>query len=178
MEDFERIDSEGCADVLKKDGFYRTVVRIEHMKGPQLPIIYWNDIVEVLRQQVTLGEPRDFIRNSPAISDGTRSHTTETPFIQELMRQIRRIEMPSLECMSFWNDIDKSSPRLFAGLPKLYRDVTENTWNSNALVAYPVHSVLLNFAASQRRYLIDNSFNVVGFFPVGTSDNFEEANVE
>lgn len=75
-EDCELIDSAICEAILKDDGFYRTVVRIEVMQGTQVPILYWKNIVEVLRNQVALGEPQIHLSDTPAISDGTRSHPT------------------------------------------------------------------------------------------------------
>lgn len=55
-ENFERNKSDQCKAILKNDGFFRTPVSIDGMKGTQVTIMYWKDIVEVLWKQVDLWE--------------------------------------------------------------------------------------------------------------------------
>lgn len=61
---------------------------------------------------------------------------------------------------------------------QIYSDKIATNLKTNAIIAHPVHSVLLNFTVSKRRYLLNNGFTLVGFLPVGTGDSIEEDNDE
>lgn len=66
---------------------------------------------------------------------------------------------------------------LFRTCGDIYGKVATNL-KINALIEYPLHSVLLNVTVLQRRYLIYNSFTLFGFLSVGADDFNKEYNDE
>lgn len=57
----------------------------------------------------------------------------------------------------------------YAGMVKVYSDTTAATLKSNAILAYPVHGVLMNFSKEVHKYLIDHGYRLAGLLPVSTS---------
>lgn len=69
-----------------------------------------------------------------------------------------------------WNADDNERPRSFLGLLKLYSDKKATSLKQIALFACPVHVVLLNLNAKQRRYLVDHGHTLFGFFPIQSEE--------
>lgn len=61
----------------------------------------------------------------------------------------------------------------FVEMGQVYTDKTTTSLKANAIDAYPVHTVLLNYAATYRRYLIDHRHTFVGFLPVSSVEEKE-----
>lgn len=51
------------------------------------------------------------------------------------------------------------------GFVYLFSEKMMTTLQSRALVAYPVHPILLNMSARRRKWLFDNGYTLVGFLP-------------
>lgn len=66
-----------------------------------------------------------------------------------------------------WNDNNEILFKSNIGLIYLYSDNNSNTLEVNALVAYPIHSFIMNLSFVQIQYHIDNRHKVVGFLSVG-----------
>lgn len=56
----------------------------------------------------------------------------------------------------------------FVGIVQLYSDQTATTLKATDIVAYPVHTVLLNFTTKFHHYLTDNRHALVSLLPVST----------
>lgn len=78
--------------------------------------------------------------------------------------------MASTYGMSLWNEIENGSMTYFVVLVRIYSENKATTLKADALIAYPAHVVLLKFIISQKRYLIDNGFTLVGFLPLEIQD--------
>lgn len=167
-EDCERIDSDRYEAILRDDGFTRTPVRADGTTSDSTPSMYYKDIVQVLRNQVALSAKQDFIFRPDDTYLEHPQHPMETPFFRRVVADIQRDVKSRSDCGVYWTDLDDPKPTSFVGLVQIYSDKTATTLKANALIAYPIHAVLLNCSLRHRRYLIDNGYTLVVFLPVGT----------
>lgn len=175
IDDCDRFDCNRYDGLLHHEGFIRTPVRLEGPGQTEVPSLYSKNIVQVLQKQVALTRKDDAIFQIPDVPSATPGHPMETGHFKDVIEGIRSDVMKSKgQNGAWWNDSDKNFPRSFVGLVQLYSDKTATTLKANALVAYPIHAVLLNFSLTHRRFLIDNGYTIVGFLPVGAGGYLDD----
>lgn len=156
-------------EALIDDGFEAVVIDVP---GEGQPVLYKNNVVDVLRNQISLcSEEKDVFRPHNDFT-GTvdkyekLDHPVNTPYISDIYASLRREVMSSGDSSVRWIDDGAVMGKSFIGLVQIYTDKTVTTFKSNSLVAYPINVVFLNFKPRFRRFLIDNGYTLIGFLPV------------
>lgn len=72
------------------------------------------------------------------------------------------------------NEVTSKDDKYFVDMTQLYFDKNAITLKENANVAYPVHLVLLKFAAEYWRFLTDQRYTIVGLLPAPTTDGIKD----
>lgn len=97
-----------------------------------------------------------------------------TTYSQSMYHCILSNMMHSMDKNVYWNGGVKDDPTSFVGIIQLYHDITAKTLKSNAIVAHPVHIMLLNFTNELCRFFIDHGNTLVGLRPFSTFERVNE----
>lgn len=63
----------------------------------------------------------------------------------------------------FWDDASESFLELFLGFIRIFFNKTATSQRGSALEAYPVHSFLLHFSNSDKRWLVQSGHSLVAY---------------
>jgi len=133
--------------------------------GEKSSVLYAKNAIHVLQKQVSMSHDQNFSFRPASEERAEISEPMHTQYFNSLYSQCRMNVMSSRSKDSFWVDSVADKNSSFVGFFQLYSDKTAMTLKSNAMVAYPVHLVLLNASPSFRRWLIDNGHTLLGFLP-------------
>lgn len=178
--DCEEIVSRGTKEMIEKDRFKR-VVRKEgsgkdEIQGP----LYFESITEILGKQVELcrgGEDIVFRPGKMGEDIKVKSPSMGTKCFERCYGEVKKEVMGSFESGDIWNERRGEGRETFVGFAQIFSDKTATSRKGSALVAYPVHAVLLNLSIGTRQWLIDQGHALVAFLPVCTGDEEMEEDV-
>lgn len=141
--------------------------------GTEHHLFSYEDTKEVLRTQIFLARDHQ-VELRTCVEGWHTSHALHTDFCNDVYGSVRHYAQRSTVCTAFWNDCtnDNSPPS-----PEWFQSAEETTTTlkSNAIVAFSVHVVVLDFITGFSRLLIDKRYAFVRWLPVYTfTDEYEE----
>lgn len=162
-------------NTIENDGFRK--IQLSPNTSGDANYFYMKDVVAVLQRQLAVASGHDIFLRPVTGTNGEFRHPMETRYFRDLHDRTKYETMTSSNRSIFWKEDSRSGSVSFVGLVQLYTDKTAMTRKTNAMVAYPIHAVLLNFQKDFRRILIDNGHTLVGFLPCHSEmevfDNWE-----
>lgn len=128
---------------------------------------------DIIRKQLALAR-NDEVVLRPFVQDSTAIHPLHSKFCENVYKNVRNHVQRSTSRNIFWNEKEGEEKLSFVGMLQVYTDKTATSLKANAVVAYPVHVVLLNFTQTFRRFLIDHGHTFVGLLPVCTTTDEQD----